>query len=168
MNLLNKCIFLISLITISCNSPSEINQPIKVNQELSFNLDEYFEALTKLKKFNGGVLVQRDGKVVLHKAFNMEQDVNSSLYVSENSQFDIHSISKLMAKACIVNLEKAGLITREDKVSKYISDFPKGKMISIQNLLDNTSGLPRELSVKQENLIEKTPSEFVDLIKSEQ
>lgn len=169
MNSLIKYFFLTSLVIISCHSPkNETNQPNKINQELVYNLNEYFEALTSLKKFNGGVLIQKDGNIVIHKVYNMEEDVNNSLYVSENSQFDIHSISKLMAKACVVKLENRGLIKREEKLNKYISDFPKGEIISIQNLLDNNSGLPRELSNKQENLIEKTPAEYVELIKEEE
>lgn len=168
MKLLNTFILLFLLVGIACNAPNpEIKQAPNPDQTLSEKLNSYFEALTEIKKFNGAVLVQKEGKTLLYKAYNMEAAV-PSLHVQKKEQFDIHSISKLMAKACIAKLEQASLINRADKVSKYIPDFPKGNLISIQNLLDNSSGLPRRFSKKQENLIEKTPLELVELIKEEE
>ena len=161
-------IIISSIICFSCNSSNDNNnKEDNSSPDLSEKLDEYFSTLTKLQKFNGGVLIQKEGKRILYKAYNMEEDVNHSLHVSTKSQFDIHSISKLMAKACIVKLESQSLINRVDKISKYLPDFPNGESISIQNLLDNQSGLPRRLSEKHDDLIEKTPSELVDLIKKE-
>jgi len=170
MNKLIILVFTIFLIGISgCKSSiKKDDQASNLNHILTENLDEYFLALTKLKKFNGAVLIQKDGDIILHKAYNINNDIHSSLYVSKNSQFDIHSISKLMAKACIVKLEKEGLINRDDKVSDYIPDFPKCEMISIQHLLDHQSGLPREFSKETDNLIEKTPDELIELIKNEE
>lgn len=162
-------IFFTLLITTSSITSlhSQENQSLQPVNNITSSLDTYFSALANLQKFNGAVLIQKDGEVIFHNAYNMKENVESSLYVNRNDQFDIHSVSKLMAKACIVKLEGENLISREDYLNDYITDFPNGELISIEHLLDNQSGLPRELSVSEENLIEKSPEEFVSLIKKE-
>lgn len=169
MKILLWMVSIMILGSTSCQSPGNKTTPLSATEEtLAHNLDDYFEALTKLRKFNGAVMVQKEGKRLLYKAYNIEEDTGKSLHVSVLSQFDIHSISKLMAKACIVRLEENGMISPENKLSKFLSDFTNGELISIQNLLDNQSGLPRELSNEPENLIEKSPSELVAMIREEQ
>jgi len=153
---------------VACNSVQKESPRAIIHESAKTKkLDEYFSALLSLQKFNGAVLVQKEGKVILYKAYNMVEDETSSLFVQSNSQFDVHSISKLMAKACIVNLEQNGLINRTDKLAKFIPDFPNGDKITIEHLLQNASGLPRNLSDEHEDLIKKSPAEFVDLIRNE-
>lgn len=130
-------------------------------------LDEYFEALTNIEKFNGAVLIKQNGQIVFNNAYNIHEDLKHDMNVNTEMQFDIHSISKLMAKACVVNLERGELISRNDKIQKYLPDFPRGDEITIQHLMDNASGLPRELSLEIEDLINVEPKDFVQLIKAE-
>lgn len=110
-------------------------------------LDKYFTALTQLNQFNGAVLVQDYKSKPFAKSYTIDSDPSSTAYVSYESQFDIHSVSKLIAKAIIIKLEQEGKIKRTDFVDQYIPDFPKGDQISIQHLMDNASGLPREPSL---------------------
>jgi hypothetical protein len=140
----------------------------KDDNDLSAKLDEYFLTLTTLEKFNGVVLIEQEGKQLLFKEFNMSENAASSLNVIKQSQFDIHSISKLMAKAVIVDLEKENLLSRSDKISKFISEFPNGDKITILHLIDNQSGLPRGFTKEISNLIEKNPNEVVDFIAQEE
>ncbi len=158
---------LVILVFFGCDSAKPQNKEASSTSKIvSKNLNEYFEALKDLRKFNGGVLVQRQGERLLYKAYNMEETVQS-LRVDEYSQFDIHSISKLMAQAVVVKLEGDNLINREDKLSKYISDFPNGDLISIEHLIKNQSGLPRGFSKDYPDLIDKDPVEVVEYIKEE-
>lgn len=151
---------------IGCNSPKEKQLDTKTDAELSKKLQEYFEALKNLKKFNGVVLIQKDGEYIHFDSYNMQEE-DSSLKVSQSSQFDIHSISKLMAKTVFVDLEMERILSQDDKISKYIKDFPNGDKITIKHLLDNQSGLPRNLSNEPPNLIDKSPEELIELIKRE-
>lgn len=149
------------------NCQSEYKATPKPHADLITKVDEYFSRLTELQKFNGSILLQKDGKVILTETYNMKGDVPRSMKVSEHSQFDIHSISKLMAKAALVKLETETKISKSDKLQKYIPDFPEGNKITIQHLINNQSGLPRRFSVKHENLIDKDPSDVIELIKKE-
>ena len=118
----------------------------KVNDSVSFVANEYMTKLTRLEQFNGVVLLKKDDQVILRKAYNMRDDKNSKLYVHEDSQFDIRSIAKLFAKVSVVDLEQKGLLNRNDLLEKYLPDFPNGNKITIEHLIHNKSGLPREFS----------------------
>ena len=133
----------------------------------SIKLDEYFTALTHLKEFNGCVLVQQNGEEIFKKAFNLTEQKDSSLYVTTASQFDVRSISKLMAKACILQLEQKGKINRTDYLNKYIPDFPNGEKITIEHLMDNQSGLPREYVDLQQNEFDLSNEQVIDLAKKQ-
>lgn len=156
------------LFIISCNS-SSTNEPVaeKKYQDLKNNINSYFNALAEIKKFNGGVTVKKDGETILSKVYHLEENEVKTLGVQLNSQFDIHSISKLMAKASVIKLEQEGKISKTDYISKYIPDFPNGDKIRITDLMEHQSGLPRRFSIKYDNLIDKNPEEIIALIKKE-
>ncbi|MFK7774625.1 MAG: serine hydrolase domain-containing protein [Saprospiraceae bacterium] len=130
-------------------------------------INEYITALTSLKEFNGCVLVHQDGKEIFKKAFNLTDQKDSSLYVTTISQFDVRSISKLMAKASILQLEQEGKIKRTDYLNKYIPDFPNGKKITIQHLMSNQSGLPREYVDFKQNEFDLSNEQIIDLAKKQ-
>ena len=156
-------LFLSLIFFFSCQENNYNNTSTSKEADL---VDEYFTALTDLKKFNGAVLIYKDGKPILKKAYNMNGEIPPTLKVSTASQFDIHSISKIMAKAIILELEQKGKINRTDSLGKYISGFPYGRQITIEDLLTNKSGFPRELTSVKE-YIELSPEEFIHLAKKE-
>lgn len=154
--------FLLLLSIFSCKKNE------KIESEITTNLNQYFTALTQLKKFNGVVLVHQDGKEVFKKAFNIEDDLKSKLVISTAHQFDLRSVSKLISKAIILKMEKEGKINREDVLDKFEPGFPSGDKITIQHLLDNSSGFAREfIDEENMNLIEMPTQEVIDLIKTQ-
>ncbi len=169
MNFRQLFFFVTTVFIMACKeSPEKTNVKEDQTTYQSEKLEEYFETLKDLKKFNGVVLVKKQNAIVHSGIYNIFEDPTNSLHVFNHSQFDIHSISKLMAKAVFVDLEKEHILSRTDYIAKYIPDFPKGDKITLEHLLDNQSGLPRGLKNKPDNLIEKTPDELIDLIKKEE
>lgn len=163
-------IFLLSIILIGlgCNNIKDEKVISSDQTELSNNLNEYFLTLKKLKKFNGAVLVQQNKEIIHFETYQMDNSEGSSLSINKQSQFDIHSISKLMAKAIVIDLEQENLLSSKDVISKFIKNYPDGHKITIQHLIENQSGLPRRFSQKINNLIDKTPEELISLITKEE
>ena len=109
----------------SCKNEEKIEkESLEEISKLEYNLDEYFIALSKLKEFNGSLLIHKNGKEILRKAYNINPDRNSSTFINTESQFDIHSVSKLMATALIIKLESEGKINRSDNLKTIFADFP--------------------------------------------
>lgn len=152
---------------LSCSASEKKSNNKKIQSKYSKQLTEYFQVLVDLKKFNGVVYLKKNNEIILYNTFNIDQKSVKSLSVKKSNQFDIHSISKLMAKAAVIDLHSDNNISYDDTVAEYVSDFPNGNAITIQNLLDNQSGLPRELSSDVENLVKKTPEQLLELIKKE-
>ncbi|WP_127138282.1 serine hydrolase domain-containing protein [Flagellimonas oceanensis] len=141
----------IVLILILCNGC--VNKDTVVKNGLSpemvsvrDSLDTYFSSLTALKKYNGVVLAYKQDTLLLEKAYNLNEDPESSTYVTAHSQFDIHSVSKLMAYYLVAKLEGEGKLSGSQNLDMFFKGFPKGKQITLNMLLEHSSGLPRELS----------------------
>ena len=108
---------------------------------LSAKLDRYVQSYVDLELFSGAVLVAKEGKIVLCKAYglaNRELDVPNKI----DTKFRIASMTKQFTAMAIMQLQEMGLLSVQDKLSKYISDYPRGNEITIHNLLTHTSGIP--------------------------
>lgn len=117
----------------------------EVNNDSIIKLaDTYLTELTKLKQLNGVFLLKKGDKLILHKAYNLQEDTTSTLYVTKKSQFDLRSVAKLIAKDGIHKLALEKKIDLIENVATYIPEFPKEKNITITHLLNHTSGLARE------------------------
>jgi CubicO group peptidase (beta-lactamase class C family) len=111
-------------------------------------LDDYAQAEFKVKEFNGTVLVMQKGKAFYKKSFGLadrEWNVPNTI----NTKFRIGSVTKQFAAACILLLEEQGKLSVDDKLSKYIPDYPKGDSVTIHMLLNHTSGIKNYTSIPE-------------------
>jgi CubicO group peptidase (beta-lactamase class C family) len=136
------------------------------NDSLHFKLNQYFSALTEIKNFNGNVMISKNGQLLLDKTYNMKGE-NDSLKVTRESRFIIASVSKIFIKYSILKLVELKKITLNDKLGKFIPDFPYGEKITVEQLLHHQSGLPREITdiEKYDNLSLKKAIELAKLEK---
>lgn len=161
-------LLLVSFFLITCENKEPQSAQIEQDSpDLNTQIDAYFSALNGLGKFNGVVYVQKKGDLVLHKAYNLNQDTTSTTYVHPNSQFDIHSVSKLMAHYLIEKFEIEGELSKTQKVVEFIPDFPRGDEISISMLLDHSSGLPRRFEQIEGDAIDLATDEIIEYTKKQ-
>jgi len=120
-------------------------------------MDEYAQAEFKIKDFNGTLLVMQKGKAVYKKAFGMA-DREWNIPNTVNTKFRIGSVTKQFTAACILQLAEVNKLSLEDKLSKYIPDYPKGDSITVHMLLNHTSGI-----VNYTNLPEFWPKAILPL-----
>ncbi|MBR9853671.1 MAG: beta-lactamase family protein [Algicola sp.] len=131
------------------------------------SLDTYFNKLTDLQQFNGVVLAYKYDTLLLGKPYNLNPDFQSSTYVDLSTQFDIHSISKLMTHYLVTKLEAEGKLSREQTLDTFFEGFSKGKKITVKMLLEHSSGLPRELAGIEEEEYNLTPNQIIELAKEQ-
>lgn len=140
----------------------------KSNDETIQNeLDSYMKALVKNRNFHGSVLVAKEGKVLLDQGYGFA-DFKQNVMNKPQTKFAIGSVTKQFTAMAVMQLCEKGLINVEDKVSKYLSDFPNGDIITIHNLLSQTSGLKNFTEVKgflELNTDNKDPMVCINLIK---
>ena len=119
----------------------ELIIPENASQEEQIaHIDSWLEALQKAHKFNGAVLLAKEGEVLLAKGYGFA-DHSLETPLTEHSSFRLASVSKQFTAAGIMLLKEKGLIAFDDPVISIISDFPYPD-VCIRHLLNQTSGVP--------------------------
>src|SRR5215831_615285 len=82
-----------------------------------------------------------DGQLVLQKAYGMA-DLEHDVKNVPDSIFEAGSVSKQFTAAAVLLLAKAGKLSLDDPVRKYIPELPDyGAPLTIRHMLNHTSGL---------------------------
>jgi CubicO group peptidase (beta-lactamase class C family) len=98
------------------------------------------QAEVKVNDFSGAVLVAQQGKIMYEKAFGMANR-EWNIPNGAETKFQIGSLTKQFTAAAILQLAEAGKLKLDDRLSKYIPDFPKGDTVTLHMLLTHTSGI---------------------------
>ncbi len=103
-------------------------------------VDAYVKPYLEARSFSGAILIARGGKILVSKGYGM---ANYELDVPNTPQtrFHIASISKPFTAAAIMMLEERGLLSVNDPLTKFITDYPGGDKITVHHLLIHTSGI---------------------------
>ena len=135
-------VYLISfvILVISCQQSKEkklVSELIVLQKKNA--IDSLVNSHYTSGMFSGAVLIAENGNVIYHQQFGYTK-LDSSELISENTVFEIASLSKQFTAFLIMLLEEEEQIDYDDKIIKY---FPKLKYnnITIRHLLTHTSGL---------------------------
>ncbi len=101
-----------------------------------------------VKGFNGTVLVMQKNKLVLRKAYGLA-DREWNIPNTPETHFEIGSATKQFTAASILQLIEQGKLNLDDKLSKFLPNFPKGDSVTIHMLLNHTSGIASYTSQPQ-------------------
>jgi CubicO group peptidase (beta-lactamase class C family) len=110
------------------------------SQDQAARLDTLMQAYTTLNKFNGTVLVTKNGAVLLSKGYGYRNMANRVPH-DKNSVFQIGSVTKQFTTAIILKLQAEKKLSVQDPIIKYFPQYPKGDSITIENLMLHTSGI---------------------------
>ena len=91
-----------------------------------------------------------NGNVIFQKSYGLANEETQEK-LNEKTVFELASVSKQFTAMGIVQLQKEGKLSYDDKVSEYIPELQKYEGITIQNLLTHTGGLPDYMQIASEN-----------------
>jgi CubicO group peptidase (beta-lactamase class C family) len=86
------------------------------------------------------VLVAR-GDQVIFRAARGRADIELAVPLQADNVFRIGSITKTLTATTILELVSSGKFSLEDRLSKFLPEYPNGKNISVAQLLDHTAGV---------------------------
>ncbi|MEO8011034.1 MAG: serine hydrolase [Dokdonella sp.] len=86
------------------------------------------------------VLVMR-GDEVLYRGARGEADVEADIPLTPDDRFRIGSVTKQFGAAGLLTLVDAGKVALDDPLSKYLPNYPGGTRITVEHLLNHTSGI---------------------------
>lgn len=111
-------------------------------QDLASRLDRHVQAYVDQQRFNGSVLVARDGKPVLSKGYGMA-NLEWNVPNTPQTKFRLGSISKQFTAMLVLQLEQQGKLKVHDPIAKYMPDAPPAwQKITFHHLLTHSAGLP--------------------------
>ncbi|MCO6510149.1 MAG: serine hydrolase [Aridibacter famidurans] len=138
--------------------------PIRAQPGPEKAIDDFISTYAKEGHFSGVVVAAKDGNVIFEKAYGLasaEHTVPNAL----NTKFLIASITKPMTAVVLIRAIEAGKIRLDDKLSKYVPDFPRGDEITIEMLSRHTSGIPHRVTSPSEETEPSSPAIMVERAK---
>lgn len=102
--------------------------------------DKYMLAQVTVNEFSGVVIVSKNGKNIYKKPFGLA-DREWGIKNSIETKFEIGSLTKQFTAVSILKLVEQNKLDLTDRLTKYFPQYPKGDSITIQMLLNHTSGI---------------------------
>ncbi|HEX6901676.1 MAG TPA: serine hydrolase domain-containing protein [Thermoanaerobaculia bacterium] len=122
--------------------PDDLAIPRMTEAEALAALSARAEELAKKDEFSGAVLVARNGKVLLQKAWG-RADREKGTPVTLDSRFRLGSMNKMFTSVATLQLVEAGKIALDDPIGKHLPDYPNkdvASKVTIRHLLTHTGG----------------------------
>lgn len=132
-------------------------------KNVSHKLDSLLKRINKRHDFHVAVLVAKNKKIVYQNQIGYA-DFRKKTPINNESVFQLASVSKQFTAAAIMQLKEKNKVKLTDSVNAYFPDFPY-KNITIKNLLNHTSGLPKYFWVAEHEWKENKAPTNTDLMK---
>ena len=145
-------------------------QAKEMKKNLSFS--EKVDQLIDDGHFVGNVLIVKDNKLLLQKSYGFA-DKEKGIKNQKDTLFPIASLQKMITGALIFQLVEDHKLSLTTTLAEYYPEIPLSSKITIQDLLNHTSGImmdeiePNTILQTEENQIQNVLSE-IDVINSNQ
>src|ERR1043166_4316102 len=130
------------LINSGLSLAQSANRPVAPDNEVVTRVNEYMNALAKLNRFRGTILIARDGRVLTSSSYgfaNLEDETPNT----RQTKFHLASITKTFTAMAIMMLAERGKLNPQDPICKYLTDCQVAwQAVSIHHLLTMSSGIP--------------------------
>lgn len=91
------------------------------------------------------VAIIRSSQIVLDQGYGA-RDMAARQPVESNTLFEIGSITKSFTSAAILQLKEHGKLKLSDRLGQYVPEYPRGKHITVKQLLQMTSAIPDHIN----------------------
>ncbi len=152
------------ILLIAMHSPAAA-QPARVSDEnLAKSINEIMTQAYKPNEPGASVIVTRDGKVVFRKGYGMA-NLELAVPVEPDMIFRLGSVTKQFTAVAILMLVEQGKLSLDDDMIKFLPDYPaKTQRITVEQLLNHTSGIKSYTSLPEWFAIWRKDTELNDLI----
>lgn len=124
--------------------PEEDRGPLTVPADLDDKVEKYIakygENYGPAFKFHGVVVVAQHGRIAYKRGFGTatpDGDPNTI-----DTRFRLGLLTEPLTAVAVMQLVEAELLSLDDRVAKYLPDYPRGEQITVRDLLTHRSGIP--------------------------
>ena len=104
-------------------------------------MENLARALQEKDGFNGAWLYAENGEIVSKGALGF-RDPENTLPITEDTIFQLASISKQFTATAVMLLMRQSLLSPEDRITKYFPELAAYEGVTVRHLLNHTSGIP--------------------------
>jgi len=145
---ISKWLLLFSLI-IALSCKKEENAHTAPISDLEVYSDSLFQSsIDSIKIAGSAILVHQKGKTLLKKTYG-QASLELEMPMPENAIFEIGSVTKQFTAVAILKLVEAGKLYLEDDFTKYLDYDTKGRKVTIDQLLNHTSGIASYTEIEE-------------------
>lgn len=151
--------------------PTPTSTASNSNEGLAANIpakvDEYLNAYVEQDRFSGSVLIAQGDDLIVRKGFS-QADREHDVPNTPATKFRLGSVTKQFTAMAVLQLQQQGKLNVQDPISTYRPDYPNGDRITVENLLNHTSGIPNFTSFDDYQQVMRrdlSPSEIIDRFK---
>jgi CubicO group peptidase (beta-lactamase class C family) len=147
--------------------PAAVPIPTDLDEQISTYIDDYGQHFGSTFEFHGTILVARDGKIHYSRGFGIA-DPTKRLPNESDTRFRIGMLTEQFTAAAILQLRDAGMLQLSDTVADHLPEYsqggPDGRRITIEQLLDHTSGIPNYTDLPQFHRWKALPHRTEELV----
>jgi len=111
------------------------------SKDVAARIDQVLAATYQADAPGATVIVVKDGKTILRKAYGLA-DLEHKVPLTPETQMRLGSVTKQFTSTAIMMLVEEGKIKLGDDITVYLPDYPaQGKKVTIEHLLTHTSGI---------------------------
>ena len=111
------------------------------SESINYQLDQLINTKIQEELFNGSILITKKNKILYKKSFGFS-NIEKANKINYQSIFKIGSITKQFTAALILKLIDQDRLEMKEDISKYIIEANYKNKITVEQLLNHTSGIP--------------------------
>lgn len=139
---MNKISLLSSLFIITFYSTFTLGQVVETD-----HIDRIFSEWNQSQNPGAAISIVKDGQVIFSKGYG-SANLELEHPILPSTVFYIGSVSKQFVSFCILLLEEQGKLQLDDRIQKYLPDFPEYESpLTIRHFIHHTSGVRDYLSL---------------------
>ncbi len=140
---MKKQLLLITLVFIFISCKNSNDKKIETNsnglEKLQSSIDSLFNSKIEKNEPGAAVLISYNQEMIIGKGYGL-RDLETKMPITINTNMRMASVSKQFTSLCILSLADKGLLSLNDSISKFW-DYPVFKNITVENLINHTSGI---------------------------
>ena len=132
------------------------------DSELAARIDAHLQPYLDIGHLSGTILVAQGDEVVYHKSFGLaDHELNVSN--TPTTRYGIGSINKPMTIVILARLIEEGKIELSDQLAQYAPGFPRGDEITVDDLLNHSSGIAHRVTSELDEARAQTAASMLAL-----
>lgn len=136
------CIFILCCASLASVLPRPM---LAADSALEERIDAYLQPYLEIGHLSGTILVAKGDEVVYHRSFGLA-DHELNVANTTRTRYGVGSVNKPMTIVVLARLIEDGKLALSDKLSEYAPEFPRGDEITIEHLLNHSSGIAHRVT----------------------